>query len=113
MGPQEEKYLSLCLENNFLCPEWKDNKMISNNVTFTMNLAKKMRCLLCNDGGTAWMFEFAGVKTLKIFGVTDEKKFARPGYCQTIQVNDYGIKEIKDFPVEEYKKNLDKFLETV
>ena len=23
----------------------------------------KMSCLLCNDGGTAWMFEFAGVKT--------------------------------------------------
>ena len=113
LGPQEQEYLSLCLENKFLCPEWKDDKMISNNITFTMKLAEKMKCLLCNDGGTAWMFEFAGVKTLKIFGVTDERKFARPGYCQTIQVKDYGIKEIKDFPIETYKKNLYKFLETV
>ena len=113
LGPQEQEYLSLCLENKFLCPEWKDDKMISNNITFTMKLAEKMKCLLCNDGGTAWMFEFAGVKTLKIFGVTDERKFARPGYCQTIQVKDYGIKEIKDFPIETYKKNLYKFLETL
>ena len=31
-----------------------------------------MKCLLCNDGGTAWMFEFVGVKTLKIFGITEK-----------------------------------------
>ena len=40
-----------------------------------MNIAKKMSCLLANDGGTSWMFEFAGVKTLKIFGVTSAKNF--------------------------------------
>tara|TARA_B100001063_G_scaffold198820_1_gene191497 strand:+ start:381 stop:1352 length:972 start_codon:yes stop_codon:yes gene_type:complete len=113
LGPQEKDYLRPCLENNFLCPEWKDGKMISNNITFTMQLAEKMTCLLCNDGGTAWMFEFAGVKTLKIFGVTDEKKFARPDYCKTIQIRDYGIKNIKDFSIEAYTKNLDKFLENV
>ena len=113
LGPEEQEYLSSCLENNFLCPEWKDGKMISDSITFTMQLAQKMRCLLCNDGGTAWMFEFAGVKTLKLFGVTDEKKFARPDYCKTIQISDYGIKNIKDFPIEIYQKNLDKFLENV
>ena len=50
-----------------------------------------MSCLLCNDGGTAWMFEFAGVKTLKLFGVTNEKKFSRPGYSQSIQVKDISL----------------------
>lgn len=113
LGPQEKDFLNVCLENNFLCPEWQDGKMITNNITFTMNLAQKMKCLLCNDGGTAWMFEFVGVKTLKIFGITDEKKFARPGYCHAIQVKDYGFNHIKDFPIEEYKRNLDEFLKTV
>ena len=84
--------------------------MISRDINFTMSLAKYMKCLLCNDGGTSWMFEFAGVKTLKIFGVTNEIKFARPEYSTTIQVNDYGIKNIKDFPLNEYKEKLNQFL---
>ena len=112
LGPDEENYLNVCLKNNFSCPEWKNGKKISNSIIFTMNLAKKMNCLLCNDGGTAWMFEFAGVKTLKIFGVTDEVKFARPGFSETIQIKDYGIKNIIDFPTNTYKKILGKFLST-
>ena len=75
-----------------------------------MNLAKKMHCLLCNDGGTAWMFEFAGVKSLKIFGVTDEKKFSRPGYSQSIKVKDYGFKKLNDFPITKYEEILFDFL---
>ena len=75
-----------------------------------MKLAEKMKCLLCNDGGTAWMFEFAGVKTFKIFGITNANKFARPGYSRTIQVQDYGYSKIKDFPLAKYKEILDKFL---
>ena len=77
-----------------------------------MNLAKKMSCLLCNDGGTAWMFEFAGVKTLKLFGVTNEKKFSRPGYSQSVQVKDFGYDDLKDFPLTEYENILNNFLKT-
>ena len=54
-----------------------------------MNLAKQMN----NDSGTAWMFEFVGVKTLKIFGVTNEKKFSRPGFSKTIQIKDFGFEK--------------------
>ena len=53
-----------------------------------MNIAKKMCCLLANDGVTSWMFEFAGVRTLKIFGVTSAKKFSRPGYSKSIEIKD-------------------------
>jgi hypothetical protein len=84
--------------------------MISNDITFTMSLAKNIKLLLCNDGGTSWMFEFAGVKTFKIFGITNANKFARPGYSRTIQVQDYGYSKIKDFPLAKYKEILDKFL---
>ena len=69
-----------------------------------------MSCLLCNDGGTAWMFEFAGVKTLKLFGVTNEKKFSRPGFSQSIQIKDFGYKDLKDFPISKYEEILFKFL---
>ena len=110
LGPEEKDMLKSCLKNKFKCPEWKDGRKISNDILFTMNLAKKMKCLLCNDGGTSWMFEFAGVKTLKIFGVTNEKKFARPGYSTTIQVSDYGFKNIIEFTTEKYKEILDDFL---
>ena len=75
-----------------------------------MNLAKKMSCLLCNDGGTAWMFEFAGVKTLKLFGVTNERKFSRPGFSQAIQIKDFGYKELNDFPISKYEEILYRFL---
>ena len=102
--------MDVCINNDFICPEWENDKMISNDITFTMSLAKNIKLLLCNDGGTSWMFEFAGVKTFKIFGITNAKKFARPGYSETIQVQDYGYSEIKDFPVNKYKEILDKFL---
>ena len=69
-----------------------------------------MKYLLCNDGGTSWIFEFAGVKTFKIFGVTNEKKFARPNFSKTIQIQDYGYKSLDEFPVSEYKKILNNFL---
>ena len=102
----------MCLENNFICPEWKNGKLITNRISFTMNLAKQMNFLLCNDGGTSWMFEFSGVKTLKIFDITSENKFARPGFCQAIQVRDYGY-TIKNFPVSQYKKILDRYLSRI
>ncbi len=110
LGPSEKSFLDVCLQNKFICPEWKNGRIISTDISFTMNLAKKMSCLLCNDGGTAWMFEFAGVKTLKLFGVTDEKKFSRPGFSQTIQIKDFGYKNLKDFPVSKYEEILFKFL---
>ena len=113
LGPDERKYLDICLKNNFPCPEWKDNEMITDDINFTFNLARKMKCLLCNDGGTAWMFEFAGIKTLKIFGITDEKKFARPGFSKTIKIQDYGFTEIKKFPLECYTKILKDFLKDI
>ena len=113
LGPQEKEFLDICLQNKFSCPEWKDGEMISKDITFTINLAKKMNCLLCNDGGTAWMFEFAGIKTLKIFGVTDENKFSRPNYSKTIQVNNYGYNDIKDFPLDKYKTILNEFLNNI
>ena len=100
-----------CEAEGFACPEWSNGELISKEIVFTMNLAKKMSLLLCNDGGTAWMFEFAGIKTLKIFGVTDEVKFARPGFCKTIQVKDYGFSDIKDFPVNTYMEILFNFIQ--
>ena len=113
LGPSEKSFLDVCLENKFICPEWKDGQIISTDISFTMNLAKKMSCLLCNDGGTAWMFEFAGVKTLKLFGVTNEKKFSRPGYSQSVQVKDFGYDDLKDFPLTEYENILNNFLKTI
>tara|TARA_B100001093_G_scaffold426562_1_gene420558 strand:+ start:1830 stop:2804 length:975 start_codon:yes stop_codon:yes gene_type:complete len=114
LGPEEEDYLEICRNNNFICPEWSNDKMLyKNDILFTMSLAKMMNCLLCNDGGTSWMFEFAGVKSLKIFGVTSEKKFARPNYCKTIQVSDYGYRKLNDFPVNDYKLILDNFLKNL
>ena len=110
LGPNEKGLLEICLQNKFECPEWENGKLISKDITFIMNLAKKMHCLLCNDGGTAWMFEFAGVKSLKIFGVTDEKKFSRPGYSQSIKVKDYGFKKLNDFPITKYEEILFDFL---
>ena len=110
LGPDEKNLLHECINNGFECPEWKNEKMIANDILFTMSLAKNMKYLLCNDGGTSWIFEFVGVKTLKIFGVTNERKFARPGYSQTIQIKDYGFKLIKDFPIETYKNILKDFL---
>lgn len=111
LGPDEKEYLSLCLKNNFLCPEWDNGKKISNNIVETMTLAKQMKCLLCNDGGTAWIFEFAGVKTFKIFGLTDDKKFARPNYSKTIHINDYGYDSLQSFPVNIYTEKLNEFLD--
>ena len=113
LGPSEKSFLDVCLENKFICPEWKNGQIISDDISFTMNLAKKMSCLLCNDGGTAWMFEFAGVKTLKLFGVTNEKKFSRPGYSQSIQVKDFGYDDLKDFPLIEYENILNNFLKSI
>ena len=78
-----------------------------------MNLAKKMSLLLCNDGGTAWMFEFSNIKTFKIFGVTDQVKFSRPGFCKSIQVKDYGFNDIKGFPVDKYMEILFSFLKEI
>ena len=113
LGPDEKNLLNTCLDNGFKCPEWKDGELISNDITFTMNLAKQMSCLLCNDSGTAWMFEFVGVKTFKIFGVTNENKFSRPGFSKTIQIQNYGYKEIKNFPINIYEKILFDFLESL
>jgi len=111
LGPNEKQYLGKCESAGFVCPEWKDGEIISKEIVFTMNLAKKMCLLLCNDGGTAWMFEFSNVKTFKIFGVTDQVKFARPGFCKTIQVKDYGYNNIKMFPVSKYMEILLSFLQ--
>ncbi len=110
LGPDEKELLEICLQNKFECPEWENGELISKDITFIMNLAKKMHCLLCNDGGTAWMFEFAGIKSLKIFGVTDERKFSRPGFSQSIQIKDYGFKNLNDFPVTKYQEILNEFL---
>ena len=110
LGPDEKELLEICLQNKFECPEWENGELISKDITFIMNLAKKMHCLLCNDGGTAWMFEFAGIKSLKIFGVTDERKFSRPGFSQSIQIKDYGYKNLNDFPVTKYQEILEDFL---
>ena len=110
LGPNEKQFLNKCEREGFNCPEWSNGEVISNEIVFTMNLAKKMSLLLCNDGGTAWMFEFADVKTFKIFGVTDQVKFARPGFSETIQVKDYGYNDIKEFPVNKYMEMLINFL---
>jgi len=59
------------------------------------------------------MFEFVGVKTLKIFGVTNEKKFSRPGFSKTIQIKDYGFKNLKDFPLNIYENILREFLKSI
>ena len=113
IGPDEKNLLEECLTNNFDCPEWLNGEQISKDIRFTMNLAKKMSCLLTNDGGTSWMFQFAGVKTLKIFGLTDAKKFSRPGFSQSISIQDYGYKSINDFPVKDYEEKLFSFLEDI
>ena len=113
IGPDEKNLLEECLNNNFDCPEWLNGEQISKDIRFTMNLAKKMSCLLTNDGGTSWMFQFAGVKTLKIFGLTDAKKFSRPGFSQSISIQDYGYKSINDFPVKDYEEKLFSFLEDI
>ena len=78
-----------------------------------MNLAKQVDCLLCNDGGTSWIFEFAGIKTFKIFGVTNEKKFARPNYCRALQVKDYGYNSLQSFPTDLYIAELNNYLKTI
>lgn len=113
LGPNEKQFLNKCESAGFICPEWSDGKIISKEIVFTMNLAKKMSLLLCNDGGTAWMFEFSNVKTFKIFGVTDQVKFARPGFCKTIQVKDYGYNDIRKFPVDKYMEILFSFLKKI
>ena len=53
------------------------------------------------------------VKTLKIFGVTNEKKFSRPGFSKTIQIKDYGFKNLKDFPLNIYENILQEFLKSI
>jgi len=111
IGPDEKDLLQECLNNNFECPEWFNGEQVSKDIRFTMNLAKKMSCLLTNDGGTSWMFQFAGVKTLKIFGITDAKKFSRPGFSVSISIQEYGYKSITDYPLEEYEIKLNSFLE--
>ena len=108
LGPDEENSLVNVLTT--ICPEWIDGKFANYGINYSMYLAKKMKYLLCNDAGTSWIFEFAGVKTFKIFGVTNEKKFSRPNFSKTIQIQDYGYKSLNEFPVSEYKKILDKFL---
>ena len=111
LGPDEIKYLDVCLKNNFPCPEWNDNgEKISDNILFIMNLAKKMDYCLCNDSGTSWFFQFAGVNTMKIFGKTNSIKFARPGYCYPIQTSKFGYDNIQDFTTILYKKELKKFI---
>ena len=112
LGPNEKSLLNVCRTNGFNCPEWEKEKLISNDIVFTMSLAKKMRCLLCNDGGTAWMFEFVNIKTLKIFGVTDPVKFSRPGFGNAINIKKYGYENIKKFPVKKYLEILDNFLKS-
>ena len=113
LGPNEKQFLNKCQSAGFICPEWLNGEIISKEIVFTMNLAKKMSLLLCNDGGTAWMFEFADVKTFKIFGVTDQVKFARPGFCKTIKVSDYGYNDIREFPVDKYMEILSSFLKKI
>ncbi len=113
LGPNEKKYLDLCRTNNFDCPEWNEKSMISKSILFIMNLAKQVDCLLCNDGGTSWIFEFAGIKTFKIFGVTNEKKFARPNYCKTLQVKDFGYNSLQSFPTDLYIAELNNYLKSI
>jgi len=113
LGPNEKQYLDLCRTNKFDCPEWNERSMISKNILFIMNLAKQVDCLLCNDGGTSWIFEFTGIKTFKIFGVTNEKKFARPNYCKTLQVKDYGYNTLQSFPTDLYIEELNIYLKTL
>ncbi len=113
LGPNEKQYLDICRSFNFNCPEWDGEKMISKSILFIMNLAKQVDCLLCNDAGTSWIFEFAGVKTFKIFGITNERKFARPEYCKTIQVKDFGYNSLQSFPVNLYQEELNKYLKTL
>ena len=72
-----------------------------------------MSCLLTIDGGTSWMFQFAGVNTLKISGLTDAKKFSRPGFSESISIQAYGYKSINDFPVKNYEEKLFNFLEEI
>lgn len=110
LGPNEKQFLDRCEAAGFICPEWKNGELISQEIAFIMNLAKQIRLLLCNDGGTAWMFEFADVETFKIFGITDQIKFARPGFSKTIQIKDYGYTDIKNFPVNRYMEILLKIL---
>jgi len=55
------------------------------------------------------MFQFAGVKCIKIFGNTDKKKFSRPGFAEGIQTSDYGY-NLKNFPIDLYKKKLVNYL---
>jgi len=113
LGPDEFQYIDICRNAGFICSEWdNDKKKISNDILFTMNLAKEMDYCLSNDSGTSWFFQFANVKTLKIFGNTNSIKFSRPGYCQSIQTSDYGFKDIKDFPIKLYKEKLNLFLNT-
>ena len=83
---------------------------IGGNHMGDVNLAKEMDYCLSNDSGTSWFFQFANVKTLKIFGNTNSIKFSRPGYCTSIQTSDYGFNNIKDFPIELYKEKLNLFL---
>ena len=114
LGPQEKDYLIECKKNNFKCPEWdNENNFIAKDIIYTMSLAKSMNCLLCNDSGTAWIFEFAGIKTFKIFGVTNERKFSRPNYSTTLQIKDYGFENLKLFPISKYEKILYKFLDSL
>ena len=113
LGPNERQFLNICESEGFDCPEWSNGELISKEIVFTMSLAKKMSLLLCNDGGTAWMFEFADIRTFKIFGVTDQVKFARPGFSKTIQVNDYGYNDIKEFPVNKYMEILFNFIQKI
>jgi ADP-heptose:LPS heptosyltransferase len=111
LGPDEFEYIDICRNHGFICPEWTDKKeKISNNILYTMNLAKEMDYCLSNDSGTSWFFQFANVKTLKIFGNTNSIKFSRPDYCSSIQTSNYGFNDIKDFPIELYKEKLMSFL---
>ena len=111
LGPDEFEYIDICRNDGFICPEWSANKeKISKNILYTMNLAKEMDYCLSNDSGTSWFFQFANVKTLKIFGNTNSIKFSRPGYCSSIQTSDFGFNDIKDFPIELYKNKLMSFL---
>lgn len=113
LGPDEKNLLKSCLNNGFLCPEWKNGEKISNDILSIMNLAKKMSCLLCNDSGTSWMFEFACIKTFKIFGITNEKKFARPEYCTPLDISKFGKYKLNNFPIEIYKEQLNIFLHKI
>ena len=75
-------------------PRWSNDEQVSKDIRFTMNLAKKMSCLLTNDGGTSWMFQFAGVKTLKIFGLTDAKKFLDQAFQKVFLFKNMGISQL-------------------